>query len=311
MSVSLIPTYNTTGVRPLTLKGWGLGSAADVAAQMKADGYDSGIINTLVAQGATEAQLQNLYDNYGANTPEFSDAAQSLILGLTPVPNPSIPMTTSAAGSAYGIASAIVTSPFGAFDLSLKSSWDAIASQISVIQQTLNQAAALNPKDPTVISYVGQFNQNVAQFASYYQQAFGSPLSPVPLASIPTLGDVASTQQWWGPVLGPIGYILSFLYNVWQWAKNYIAQDQAIKAANAQAAQTSASSVASLTAAYNQAVASGNTARAQQLLAAIQAAGGANAPKPADWTTFLQKNFGLIVLVLAGIAIVPPLVKKL
>ena len=59
------------------------GAPDDLALQMIADGYDISMITTLADNNVSDAQLQNLYDNYGAGTPEFATAANALLAQLT------------------------------------------------------------------------------------------------------------------------------------------------------------------------------------------------------------------------------------
>ncbi len=83
----------------------GLGDVNDTAQGMIQEGYDRGIISSLVAIGATETQLQTLWDNFAPNTTDFSDAAQSLMMqlsGLGTAPITGSSMQTSTAGAAYG-----------------------------------------------------------------------------------------------------------------------------------------------------------------------------------------------------------------
>lgn len=87
MSWTTMPNAMTQGVRRLQTLGalWGLGlTGSAVGDDMVANGYNSVIIGNLVAAGATETQLQYLYDNYGAGTPEFGQAATQLQASLSP-----------------------------------------------------------------------------------------------------------------------------------------------------------------------------------------------------------------------------------
>jgi len=82
MSYAIAPTFesNRIGVRRVyTLAG----APDDLALQMIADGYDISMITTLADNNVSDAQLQNLYDNYGAGTPEFALAANALLAQLT------------------------------------------------------------------------------------------------------------------------------------------------------------------------------------------------------------------------------------
>jgi hypothetical protein len=90
MSASSIPTVYNMGVKRLTTLG-GLGALSDVAQGMISEGYNAGIINNLVQAGATDAQLQYLWDNYSpsldANDPSgFGLPAVRLQAQLSQVP---------------------------------------------------------------------------------------------------------------------------------------------------------------------------------------------------------------------------------
>lgn len=85
MSVNAFPTFNNTGVRNLSLRS-GLGGvpclagfSTDILTGMLNDGYDPSILNLLFAANASDAQMQSLWDNYGAGTSEFAQAASSLL----------------------------------------------------------------------------------------------------------------------------------------------------------------------------------------------------------------------------------------
>ena len=101
MSRTIFPTVNTTGVRRYYggpgLGAWGLGDVNDTAQGMISEGYDPGTISSLVALGASDAQLQSIWNNAGANTPDFSNAAEALMLqlatgGMTQTTGPTAPV---------------------------------------------------------------------------------------------------------------------------------------------------------------------------------------------------------------------------
>ena len=67
---------------PFKPTAWALGYLGDSAADNTAtgmvnEGYDPNVVYPLVSAGATSAQLQDLWNNYGANTPEFSTGASA------------------------------------------------------------------------------------------------------------------------------------------------------------------------------------------------------------------------------------------
>lgn len=91
MSYAIAPTFegNRLGVRRLrTLSGAGhmlsgLGDAAGTASVLISQGWDPGIINTLVAMGASDQQLTDLLNGATDITALMSD-----LTGPAPVPNP-------------------------------------------------------------------------------------------------------------------------------------------------------------------------------------------------------------------------------
>jgi hypothetical protein len=173
------------------------------------------------------------------------------------------------------------------------------------------------------------------QFATYYSQATGTSLSPIPMASIPTLarylGDAGFTysQTVWGTLIGPIGDLLNALYPIWTWAKNFIATNQQINLNTSAAAQMNASSVSALTTQYlglqnqissaqasgNTALASTLTAQANSVLSAITKLGGTTpTPTPTTLPSFsawFETNWPWLALALGAVVIVPPLLKKI
>jgi hypothetical protein len=326
MSYAIAPTFeaNKIGVRrAYTLGRIGLrGAPDDLALQMIADGYDISTITTLTDNNATDAQLQNLYDNYGAGTPEFAQAANQLLMQLTGgmaggavSPGSSAPVPTT------------ISTEFGIFDLATKSGWDAAASAINATQQLVRQAAAINPQDPAVVSNVNQFNSAVADFANYYAGAVGQP-SSVSQITLSGLGDVSVGQALWN-VLGPSGGLLNVIYQIYLWARNYIATKQAIQQTTATAAAATATqgSATMLLQQANALVSQANalppaqSAQAAQLraqAATLQAQASsllalpltAGTPQPVSLTTWFENNTWIIA-VLVGAAVAIPLIKKL
>ncbi len=310
MSYAIAPTFeaNKIGVRrAYTLGRVGLRGAPDaLALQMIQDGYDISVITTLTDNNATDAQLQNLYDNYGAGTPEFAQAANQLLMQLTGgmgggtvSPGTSAPVPTT------------ISTGFGIADLGTKAGWDLAASWINSTQQLVRQAAAINPQDPTVVSNVNQFNSAVADFANNYAAVVGQP-SSVSQITLSGLGDVSVGQALWN-VLGPSGGLLNVIYQIYLWARNYIATNQAIKQSNANAALLNAQNTAINQ--YNSLVSSGqgNSPAALALLASVKGStvtGPSTAP-PVPLTTWFQSNAGWMIALVVGAAVAIPVIKKL
>lgn len=314
-------------LRPAGVAGlgmWGLGDASNTAAGMINEGFDPGTINSLVAAGATDAQLQSLWDNYQPNTPDFSNAAMALLLQLSGAgAPPSVNMTTSAAGSAYGAVSSVIQFGSQALDMTQESSWNFLNSQFQSTQQQLNALVKQFPGDPDVASQVGQFNSLAMQFASYWQQVFGSSMAP----SVVSLSGARLGALGVIPLLAIAGIVAALalmaagLYAVIQWI--------AVKKTQAQTTATQATATAStqnaLTTTYQQTIAQANAAlaagnptlygqlmaQANNTAAQIQKLGGSVAPAPLGFSAWFQTNWGWLALLVGAMVIIPPVVKKL
>lgn len=294
MSSTIISTANTTGVRRLRTLGWLGGAPSDLALQMIQDGYDISVITTLADNNATDAQLQYLYDNYGAGTAEFAQAANALLAQLTG----GMAGGTVSPGSSAPVPTTINTA-WGVYDLTQQAAWDAINSQFVSVQQRLQALAARLPGDPDVISMVGQFNGYVVQWAGYYQQVIGRSPSPSAQVTLGGLG-VAPLVIAAGIAAGIIALIAAVGYLVGRVA----AKEQA--AAATQTAQNQSALISQ----YNAATARGDTKTAQALLATIQATGAPAPPQPTNWSLWFQQNAGLLVGAVVAIAIVKPLLSR-
>jgi hypothetical protein len=297
MSNTIISTANTTGVRRLrTLGEWALldGAPSSLALQMIQDGYDISVITTLADLGATDAQLQYLYDNYGAGTAEFAQAANQLQVQLsgraggTVSPGAQAPVPTT------------ISTAFGVYDLLQQSSWDAINSLFVAAQQRLQALAAKLPGDPDVRAMVGEFNGYVAQWANYYQQAVGNAPSPSAQVTLGALGILPIIVV--GIVVG-VGALIAALYG-------FITGKLAQKEQAAAATQT-AQNQSALLAQYNAAVAKGDTTTARALLSTIQATGAPPPPSgPQNWSLWFQQNSGLLVGGLIAAVVVKSLLSR-
>lgn len=282
MSNTIISTSNTTGVRRLrTLGEWAMlgGAPSSLALQMIQDGYDISVITTLADNNATDAQLQYLYDNYGAGSAEFAQAANVLLAQLTG----GMAGGTVSPGSTAPVPTTISTA-FGVYDLLQQSSWDAINSLFVAAQQRLQSLAARLPGDPDVISMVGQFNSQVAQWSNYYQQAVGR--APSPSAQV-TLGAMGIAPLIIAGIVAAVVALIAWLYGFIQ---GKLAQKE-----QAAAATQTAQNQSALIAQYNAAVARGDTKTAQALLPAIQSTGAPAPAAPQNWSLWFQQNSGLLV----------------
>ena len=272
MSTTIMPNAITTGTRRLqTLGAWGIGSVQDVANGMQSEGWPSIVINNLVAGGVTEAQLQNLWDNYNPD-PAGLAAATALQQSLTPsgsfidtsLPTPVVSVIDTVAGR---------------INLADQAAWNQISSLLSSTGAQIQAVAHLAPQDPDVVQHVTDFNAKVSQFAGWYQQIFGLAPSNVPAPV--TLGVAPLVIP--AAIAAGIVVIVAAAYAYGQWAQTKRAQ------LLAQTQQALISSGAS----------------PQQISSILNPAGvGTN------WSAWLQQNMGLLIAGLAAIVIIPPLLRR-
>lgn len=313
MSTALATTRNTLGFR--TLKGLGAADP-DLVAQIIADGYDPGTINTLVAMGVTDDQLENmvldgtdpatLVNQLGGALPAAGgNAAQA-----GSYPQSAVPSTISTA--------------WGVYDLTQDSAWMAMLSVLNGVKNDLQAVAVKFPNDADTAQHIQDFNSQVLEFAGYYQEAFGAAPSPIPLASTTGLGRMSGLGVvplvFVAGVAVAIAAILAAAYAYHQWAQVKLAQIAApAAAATATAQQTTTATQAALTTQYQGLVAAGqgNSPQAQQLLSTINALAAATPATPGssllptNWTLWFQQNMGLIFAGFAAVIILPPVIKKL
>lgn len=319
-----MPNPFSTGVKRLVTLG-GLGTAPDpeTVNELKAAGYDSGSIDTAVALGATNEQLQAL--PYPADPATILAATQQLLNQLAGALPASGQPASSAASYPKGAIPVIDTS-FGQLDLSVRSTWDYVTGLFSQVASGLNAVAAQRPNDPIVIQYRSQYNSLASQFSSAWATVFSSS-SPIQTlgtwqdiavgTGIVILGGVAIASGVGIPLVATLGTILAGLWVILQWINSQSAQTQV--------AQTQASNVGTLTNTYqdqataaNKAYAAGNKALGDQLmaqanatLAAIQKLNATQPGNPMNWSAWFQQNTGTVLFAIAVIAITPPLIRKL
>jgi len=307
MSNSIMPNAMNTGVRRLTtLGGWGLGAVSDIGQSMITEGYNPSTIVELSIAGATDAMLQNLWDNTAAGSQEFAVAANQLLTNLTGGPG--------GAASAPGYpqqAIPQIQTDFGLMDLSLRSTWDNIASKFAEVSSGLNAIAAQRPNDPTVIQMRTQYNALANQFSSAWSTVFSSA-SPVhslggwediaTASGIVILGGIAIASGVGIPLVAVVGTILAGLAVIVKWINSQNAQTTV--------AGKQAQNAAELLKAAIAADAAGNPTLANQyrsLAAGLAPSAGA----PQDWNVWLQSNtpwiFGGLLLAVVGMK----LLKKL
>jgi hypothetical protein len=332
VSYAIGPTFeaNKIGVRRAYTLGRfsGLGTAPDpdTINELVANGYNPADVNSAVALGATNEQLLAL--PFPADPQTEANAIQSLIQQLSGLQAPpGLPSTSSPSFPQSAIPTTVSTG-FGIYDLATKAGWDAAASAINTTMQLVRQAAALNPQDPSVVSTVNQFNSAVADFSNYYATVVGQ-LPPVSQITLSGLGDVSVGQALWN-VLGPSGGLLNVIYQIYLWARNYIATNQTIKqttatASAATATQGSASMLlqqASSLVAQANALPPAQSAQAAQLraqAATLQTQASSllalplatSTPQSVPLSTWFTQNWVSVAAVLVAVAVLPNLVKKL
>jgi hypothetical protein len=335
VSYAIAPTFeaNKIGVRRVYTLGHfrGLGTPPDpdTLAQLQAAGYDMPTIQSAIALGATDEQLLAL--PFPASQSEIAAATQQLMSQLSGLQAAPGQPATGAPNFPQSAMPTTISTGFGIFDLATQAGWDAIAVQLSNVQQLVNQVAAQSPKDPDTGANVTQFNSAVVQFANYYSQVIGKSLSPLPLASIPAtlsgLGIFGIDDAIIAAVIG----IVALAFAAYQWASAKRAASAAT-VAQAQAQQTAVTGAQStantlLTQAAGL-VAQANSlppaqsAQAAQLRAQAavlqQQAGSlvgqavsATSAQPGQLTTWFTQNWVAVFAVILGVAVLPNLVKKL
>jgi hypothetical protein len=170
VSYAIAPTFeaNKIGVRRAYTLGDFRGAPDALALQMIQDGYDISTITTLADNNVTDAQLQNLYDNYGAGTPEFAAAANALVVQLSrasggaisPGTSPVLPLNPGASPSSQPPANASVpsgsiftyTAQWSTSLLNVSSPSQILASVYNILQQ--HNINIINSSIPSTI--VGQ-----------------------------------------------------------------------------------------------------------------------------------------------------------
>jgi hypothetical protein len=319
VSYAIAPTFeaNKIGVRrAYTLGRAGLAGAPDaLALQMIADGYDISTITTLTDANISDTQLQYLYDNYGAGTPEFAAAANQILSGLTGGPGGA----ASAANYPQAAIPTTISIAWGAYDLTQEQSWSALNSLFTMVQQQLNSIAQQAPNDPDVVAHVTQFNGLVVQWAGYYQQAFGSAPSPLPMASIPGGGSLSGTLgvipiAVVAVVAAGLVALFAALYGIYTWGQTKkaqltaAAQVQTTAVAGAQSAANSLLAQANTIAASNPTQAAAMRAQAAALLGQTVST---TSPQTGQLTSWFTQNWVGVAAVLLGVAVLPALVKKL
>jgi hypothetical protein len=322
MSYAIAPTFesNRLGLRPVALSGlWGLGTAADqdTINELVAAGYDPATISTLALLGATNEQLQAL--PYPADSGTRAAAASNLMNQLGGgLAAPGAP-ATSAGSYPQSAQPTTISTAFGIYDLTQEDSWNAISSLFTQVQQLINQVAQQAPNDPDVVDHVQKFNSLVLKWAGYYQQAFGSAPSPLPLASIPGGGSLSGTLGFIpiaiaALVAGGIVVLLAALYGIYQWAQTKKAQIAATSQTQQQAT-TGAQNAANQLLQQAQAVQASNPQLATQLRSQAAALIGqtvsATSPQTGALTSWFTQNWGAIAAVIALLVLSPPLIKKL
>jgi len=332
MSYAVASTHNTKGVRtlgaataPLTMRprrqtgGYlvlgNMGDASDTASGMISEGYDPSVVATLLAAGASDAQMQGLWDNTAPGSSDFALGANQLLTQLTGGAGGA----SSAPGFPQNLQNATVSTAFGVYDLTQEASWNTINNIFVQVANELNQVATKFPGDADTASKIQQFNSTVMQWAGYYQQMFGYAPSPLPLAS--TTGTPGLSGLGVFPVVAVLAIAaaivaaLAAAYAYHQWAQAKLAATTVMQTQ----ANTQQTTAAAATAQANQllaqaaaAQASGNGTLATQLRAqalqlqsqAATVSGTANATAMAIGS-FLQTNWWIFAVGLGALIIVP------
>jgi hypothetical protein len=312
---TIMPTVFATGVRRMrTLNGWpmlgAMGTPPDqttIAELVVNGGYDMDTINTLIAQGATNEQLQAL--PYPATADERAAGITNLMNQLGGAQAAPGAPATSARSYPQGAIPVIQTDLFGNLDLSLRSTWDVITSQFTQIGQQLNAIAAQRPNDPTVIQMRAQYNALATQFTNAWSKVFNtsSPIRTLgtwqdiaATSGIVILGGVAIASGVGIPLVAVIGTILAGLYVIGKWINSQNVQ----AAVSGQQAQNQTALLSAAAAAD----AAGNPTLAANYRYQAAALGPATPGVAQDWSYWLQSNvgwiFGAMVVALVGMKVI-------
>lgn len=353
MSYASYSTRNTIGVKPLpppTLSGLGWRRLSGQIIQLRGlgdlnmndqavvdalnAGIDPGTLETLVAEGASDGQLEAL-----ANGQTDLPTLMAQLTGNLPAP-----------GSAAGTASTFPT-PSGltpdqqaqvqqainqtGLDPTDESSWYSITGQLQQMNLNIKALEALMQKYPAVAAAptgpaITQLRSDYTSLSSDWQGAytaiFGAPpggLNGLQGRRMDGLGALG-----FAPLI-VIGYIAIFiatvagLYALYEHYQVASAEAQA-KIMNAAAAQTQAATNTTL-AANQQALitqiaacqASGNTALCSQLASQLQATqqaalnASAAQPPPQTLTQWFESNWQWVALTAVVVMLGPNLIKKL
>jgi hypothetical protein len=291
--------------------GWAmLGASTDMIGGMIAEGYDPSLVNSLSAAGATDAQLQRLWDTTAPGSQDFTIAANNLQQQLTGRPG-----ATGGGGYPSAAIPTTISTAFGVYDLTQQAAWDTISGQFTQTQQQLNALARSAPKDADVIQMVTDFNSLVGQYANYYYQAFGSAPLNIPLASFPTMSGLGiAPLVILGGIAVAVAAILATLYLLNQRivAKAALIQSQGASQTTANVgslSQTYQQQIAAMNAAYaagNKTLGDQLAAQASQTALAIQKVGAAPAAAGTmDFAAWFQQNWGWLMLGLGAMIIIP------
>lgn len=339
LSYAAISTRNTIGSKPLppaTLSGWArlaghnqlltLGDL-DMNDQAVIDalnaGIDQGTLATLVAEGATDGQLEAL-----ANGQLDLPTLMAMLTGNLPAPG-SAAGTATNFPSTSGLTSAQQAQVNQAIqqtgmDPTDDASWYDITGQLQAMNSNIQTLEAMAQKYPAVASAAAsqiialrqEYSGIASQWVGAYSAVYGS--TPSGLSGLGTLGIAP---------LVAVAYIAVFVAVVaglYALVQHYNAANATAQAAvgNAAAAQTQAQ--ANITATANQtaltqqiaaANASGNTALASTLAKQLQSlqATALTAPPPAatTLTEWFETNWMWVAGAAAVFVLAPPLIKKI
>lgn len=288
MSTMVASTRNTIGMKTLArqigMSGLGSGAADAIDA-----GVDSGLVSTLQALGATDAQLEAV-----AMDPDSESAALNLLNQLTG--NSAVP--TPAGLQQQSISQTGV-------DLTDPASWYDITGQLQQANAALKNLEAQVAANPSIGAQVIQLRNDYTDLSTKWIQAYGTVFGSTPsgLSGLGIAPLILTTA-----IIATAAVVIAGL-GVW-WEHYHTTAAIVSSKSTVTTQQTVSQTQQSLINAAQAAAAAGNNALAQQYLAQVPAA-NAQPSSGATIANWFTSNWQWLAGIAVVMAIGPQLVKKL
>jgi hypothetical protein len=338
MSFIAISTNNPLGQRPLTLMsrpqgmGWlGLGWLGAVsagggmgdAANPTPGDYDNNqqVLGELVAMGAISQDDAN---NIWAGTASLDDMAVNMTminqaLQLTGQSGVATPAPLPGAISSGGVDSSSESSWNAA--LNYLQEWNAALKEVSAIAMQHPNDPAWRTLDANLLNSQNQYNSTSNQFNTIYRAVYGHVAPGLSGGILGWLGQFdPATAAIYAAVLTSVTVLA---YAGYQYSLSLKTQAQALLQQSQTAGAVTNAAIAQANALRQQAataLAQGNTALAAQLNAQADAliarattmatTPPGSQPQGTNWAAWIQQNMAMVAIVILGITLGPPLIKK-